>query len=128
MADLVVVKEENTYNDYGEKNNGCDYIITDAFKCVEAYPQNYNDAITEVGSGIEGTRHYYNAWINFCGINDICDIDITEGYYVYFQNKYWKLINIKPYNDCGCWTVKLTLERLTPRETAKKLVECVSCL
>ena len=127
-SSLIVVKYGRDYNKYGELESCGIYEVTFYKNCVEHYPNTDKvdiDAIGVAGAKFEGTREREIAWIELCGA--CCDADIQEGYFAYLNNKYWKIVGIRVYDDCGCKIIKLTLERLEPRETHKELIECVDC-
>lgn len=99
--------------------------------CAEHYPkssQGVTGQIVETENG-ELVKTYEIVFIETCACKcyDICDTDIQVGMYAYLSNKFWKIISVQVYDDCGCFTIKLILNRLEPRETHRKMVECVKC-
>ncbi|MFV0409647.1 MAG: hypothetical protein ACK5LJ_08120 [Paracoccus sp. (in: a-proteobacteria)] len=128
---IYIVKPCEARNKYGELTSQGSWLITFYCPCVEHYPSSSKETIEVVGgtNGFEGVKHLETAWIEMCKCPCMnpCDVDIYEGYFAYIGNKYWKIVGSRTYNDCACPIIRLTLERLTPRETSKKLIECVDC-
>lgn len=100
-----------------------EYEVVYEVPCVKYYPSDGKHTIYNVG-GIEGTRHYFVVWLSFCDNAEICDLDIMEGYYAFFDCKYWKIVGLTPYQLCGCYKVKMVLERISPRDCPKPLKVC----
>lgn len=132
MSTIHIVKPIKEYDKYGELRCANVYKITYYCHCVQHYPSDSKTTISEIGQKysehVEGTRHLEVAWVELCTCSCCpCDVDIHEGYYAYLSNKFWKIIGTKTYENCGCYVIKLILERLEPRETHKSLIECVNC-
>lgn len=129
--DIYIVKPVQNYNQYGELTPDGLWQVTFWCCCVEHYPTSAKETITTVGgtTGVEGTKQLETAWIEMCKCpcGCSCDLDIQEGYFAYLSNKYWKIVGTKYYENCNCPILRLTLERLTPRESHKSMVECVNC-
>lgn len=128
MADIYIIKEKKAKNIYGEQQGEMEYEGVLFQPCVGHYPNTSKDSIIDLGqapSNIESIRQLEIVWLKVC--KPTCEFDIVEGYYVYFMNKYWKLIGLRLYDNCKYYDIKLTLERLVPREHSRKLIECVSC-
>lgn len=129
MSNIFVVKEEVKRNEYGEILPDCNpFEVVFYCDCVEGYPNSSKKTIEDIG-GLEGVHHLYIAWIELCRCKCVqnCNVDIKEGYFAYFRNKYWKIIGIRDYDDCGCVTLKLVLDRLEPREMPRDVIECCNC-
>lgn len=126
MASIHIVKRRKAFNQYGEQQ-GCDvFEVVFYCNCVDHYPSSSKDTIEVIGNSFEGTKQLETAWItSCCGVD--CNTDFEEGDYAYLANKYWKIVGIRITDDCGCLYIKLTLERLEPREPDKALIECISC-
>lgn len=127
---LYVVRPQVLRDKYGELLPSCTWEVTYFCQCVDHYPTSSKETIETIGgtNGFEGTKQLETAWIETCRCGTRpCDTDISEGYYAYINNKYWKIIGVKVYDNCNCPIIKLTMERLTPRETERDLIECVSC-
>lgn len=131
MSGIYILKPVESYNEYGERTDCQEYEVAYSCPCVGHYPASSKDTIVTIGAeferGFEGTKHLEIAWLDPCHCPLSCDDDIQEGWFAYLSNKTWKIVGTRVTDDCGCMYVKLTLERLTPRETDKKLIECINC-
>ena len=127
MAEMYIVKPTVKHDKYGEKISGNVFEVVYYCDCINHYPSTNKDEIVVVNGAFEATKEVEIAWLDSCSCSVNCDTDIQIGYYVYLSNKYWKLVGQRTYDDCGCYTVRLTLERLEPREASRKLIECISC-
>lgn len=127
-SSLYILKPVNSYNEYGERQVCNTYEVSVYRKCVNHYPSTNKTDIVEfgkAGSQIEATKELEIAWITLC--NPCCELDVDEGYFAYLMNKFWKIVGLRVTDDCGCKYIKLTLQRLEPRESKKSLIECVNC-
>lgn len=124
---IHIVKSIPSYNEFGESEACPMFQVVFNCDCVEHYPTSSKEDITLIAGGFEGIRHLETAWIETCRCGIDCNTDFSEGDYAYLMNRYWKIVGIRLYDDCGCITIKLVLERLEPRETSKALIECINC-
>lgn len=130
MNEIFVLKPNTTYDKYAtvEADTAGTWTVVFYCSCVEHYPNSSKTTIEMINTQFEGINELEIAWIDTCQCCGCpCDIDIQVGYYAYLSNKFWKIVGTRTYEDCGCVTIKLVLNRLTPRESNKSLIECVSC-
>lgn len=129
MSTIHIVKESKVYDDYGIQKNCAIYCVTYYQSKVDHYPNSGKTTITSftgyTDNLIETVTNTEIAWLSVCGCQE--GLDIHEGYYAYLANKYWKIVGTRVYEDCGCYDIRLTLQRLEPRETKKDLIECINC-
>lgn len=123
MAQMWLIRECKQFNEFAEASTEGTYQVLYHTNFVLHHPLDSKKTIEAIGRQIEGTRHVEALWFECVS----CDFDATEGDYVYFLNKFWKIVGTKVIEDCGHLWVKLVVERLEPRETHKALIECVSC-
>jgi len=130
--DITIVRKDEEYNRFGELVNPFEWKVIFQCKCAYVAPvvkSGGKSDIVTLFDAFEGTKQYIQVVVETCACKcyDICSTDIWAGDYLYTQNKYWKILGVTPVNDCGCWYIRIYAERLEPRETHKKLIECVSC-
>jgi hypothetical protein len=130
MTAIHIVKEKVARNQYGEKC-GMDWEVIFYCGCVEHYPKSRQGVTGDIVTTPNGevVENYEIVWIETCACKciDLCETDIRVGQFAYLMKKPWKIVGITFYDDCGCNTIKLILDRLDPREEHRKLKECVSC-
>lgn len=123
MSDFWLIRQCKQFNEFAEANTDGVYEVLYHTDFVLHHPLDAKKTLETIGRQLEGSRHVEAVWFECLA----CDFDATEGDYAYFLNKFWKIVGTKVTENCGNYWVKLVLERLEPRETHKKLIECVEC-
>lgn len=127
MTSIHIIYKEDDKNEFAETIHANNWFVGYYCDCVDHYPNSGKEGITVIDGKFEGTRELEIVWLNSCRCPINCDTRANMGDYVYLLNKFWKIIGRRVYDDCGCQDIKLTLERLTPRETSKSMLECIDC-
>ena len=89
---------------------------------------------------LEGSRQLETFYFSLHNQHHSCDFDIKHGYYIlqristkcnYWEcpedagYMFWKVVACRTYEIMpGCWDIKMTGERLSPRESEQKVLEC----
>lgn len=132
LADLHIFREVPAErNQFGEVT-GTKWEVCYYANYVEHYPKSRQGVTGDILATptTEVALSYEIVWIEpHCERVDLCDSDFQDGQFALLNNKIWKVVGINNLDDCDdCFdTLRLILERITPRESYRKLKECASC-
>lgn len=129
MAGIYIVKPDSKKDKFGtvQVDTASRWKVVFYCDCAKHYPTSSKETIELINNQFEGINEFETVWIEQCKCTMDCTTDIEVGYFAYLLNKYWKIVGTKLYNDCNCPTLKLTLNRLTPRESHRSMIECINC-
>lgn len=130
-----------TYDENSRQVFKCLWEEVEHIKCVDHMPTSRgaeSDATTI--HGLEGSRQLETFYFSLHNQSHACNFDFKHGYYIMQRIStrcnywdcpedagylFWKVVADRSYEILpGCWDIKLTGERLIPRESEQMLLEC----
>ena len=130
-----------TYDENSRQVFKCLWEEVEHIKCVDHMPTSRgaeSDATTI--HVLEGSRQLETFYSSLYNQSQSCDFDFKHGYYIMQRIStkcnywdcpedagylFWKVVAYRSYEILpGCWDIKLTGERLIPRESEQMLLEC----
>lgn len=141
--EILVIKQGGSVPQYDENSRrifNCIWEEVEHLYCVDHMPTSRgaeSDATTT--HGLEGSRQLETFYFSIYNQRKNCGFDIKHGYYILQRINsgcedecpetagylFWKVVAIRPYEILpGCWDVKMTGERLIPRESEQLFLEC----
>ena len=142
--EILVLRQGGKVPQYDENSRQifkCIWEEVEHLYCVDHMPTSRGaDSDATTTHGLEGSRQLETFYFSLYNQPHPCGFDIKHGYYIlqrlstkcnYFSCPedtgwiFWKVVAARTYEILpGCWDVKLTGERLIPRESEQLLIEC----
>lgn len=130
--EIFIVRERkgrrNAYGELCEDNTWETIFYASCVTPIVKSTQGITDDIVTSLPTNEAIRQYFVVFIEMCNTKcmDLCNSDLRVGMYAYLNCIPYKIVAVRPTNDCGCLTIKLILERIEPREDTCKLITCAT--
>lgn len=142
--EIIVIRQGGSKPQYDENSRQimkCTWEEVAHLECVDHMPTSRGaEADATTTHDLEGSRQTETFYFSLYNQSRQCGINIKHGYYIvqrvstkcsYFDcpedagYMFWKVVALRSYEILpGCWDVKMTGERLIPRESEQLLLEC----
>lgn len=142
--EIIVIRQGGAVRQYDENSrlvDMCTWEEVEHLKCVDHYPTSRgSEADTTTTHKLEGSKQLETFYFSIYNQYHDCDFNLKHGNYIIQRIStrcnqencpedagylFWKIVAVRPYEIIpGCWDVKITGERLIPRESEQVFLEC----